>query len=201
MAKIPRHDATAVTLGRSLATFDSRYFVAGAYLLVAAQETDAYPALRRELQRREAINRDDYNEIAQIRSEDFDTLLAWMDASEARRQLLPISFNNGFSGPTWASSAAILASHGDLRGFDDAFQRMAAPSSVGNELQSMELQLKGFFRWPDNAPYFREWYQSIRPRLKSGQDQNGQLAFWLDEGKPFDPDYFASMPKPLTAAP
>ncbi|MBE2180979.1 MAG: hypothetical protein IAE97_10955 [Chthoniobacterales bacterium] len=200
-AKIPQLDRTTVALGRSLAKSDSRDFVAGAYLLVAAQDTESYATLRREILRRMEINGRDYDAVAQARSEDFGNILAWIDVDEARRQLLPISFQTRSFGPTWPDAAMTLACHGDLQGFDAVVQRMANPSTSDSERSSLSRTLKSFFRFPENLPSFLEWYQRNRPRLRSGRDHSGQLAFWLDEGQPFDSAYFSSMQGPAVPVP
>jgi hypothetical protein len=156
-------------------------------------------ALRREVLRRIRINVQEFNEVAQVRSNDFEILLYWLDPEKARKTLLPVSFASDSYEWTWSDSITVLASQGELRGFDHAFSHLA--SLFGDQRRNMEVQLRSYFRWPEHTPFFVEWYQSIRPRLKSGRGADGQVAFWLENGTPFDDKYFASMPKPVPGAP
>ena len=61
---VRRGDQAAIALGTSLIDRQSRLFVAGAYLLIAAQDVDAYPGIEREIRRRQQRNRDQYDASA-----------------------------------------------------------------------------------------------------------------------------------------
>ncbi|MEI6712519.1 MAG: hypothetical protein WCO60_02120 [Verrucomicrobiota bacterium] len=193
---IQKHDSAAIALGRSLIAPDSMKFVAGAYLLIAAQDTDFYPEIKKEILRRKARNLVGYDQIAQARSVDLDGILAWIDVKEARKQFLPLKFT-----PTATDTgtncitkgAHLFAALGDIAAVDSALQLIDDPSIPEDSRSYLTKDLLAMFRGPTELPKFRKWYQSVRSRLKSGRGQLGDCALWLDDGLPFDEAYFESM--------
>jgi hypothetical protein len=193
--RVRRGDKVAVELGRSLVTRESRRFVAGAYLLIAAQDVETYPQLEHEIRRRIQRNRDDYDAIAQTGSSHLDALLAWINADEARGRALstPVQTDSLSGGYLWSVNASILASHGDLAAFDSAARMLNSDTTPPAIRDSLITHVPRRFRWPPGARGFQQWYLGARSTLRSGRDDFGKLAFWLEEGTPFDSRYFESM--------
>ena len=194
---VRRGDAVAVALGTSLISPSSRRFVAGAYLLIAAQEVEAYPGIEREIHRRQQRNRDDYDAVAQCRSSDLDTLLAWINVDEARQRVLvtppPFSMSGMNAGFVWGTNAAIIASHGDLSGLDQVISMMSDDLMPPAARETLLAAIPHYFKWPGESRLFSTWYAAIHPRLRTGRDEFGGLVFWLDDGKPFDDTYRRSI--------
>jgi hypothetical protein len=197
---VKRGDEAAVALGRSLINPQSSLFVAGAFLLIAAQDVESYPQIEREILRRHQRNHDDYDAVAQARSSELDTLLAWVNVGEAQRRMLAAPLpsrlsreNRNGNGYAWGTDAAILASHGDLSGFDRADRIMSDEQAAASDRQVLSSVIPHYFKWPMESPLFSTWYAEVRPRLRAGRDEFGLLAIWLEDGKPFDDAYHRSI--------
>ena len=118
----------------------------------------------------------------------------WISYSAAAR--LPLNFYGKNAYEEWYNCVATLASKGDLTALDTTMRVITPPIMVGATLDSINPILERLLRWPHNRPGLVEWYWAVRPRLHSGRDELGGIAFWLDEGAPFDQNYLASMPRP-----
>lgn len=190
-------DKYAINLGRHLATPNSRHFVAGAFLLIAAQDTDSYPQIIAEVRRRKAVNRRDYDAVAQSRSESLDHLLEMMDPNWVKpaRKLHVDSETQKFGDEmmqlVW--NAANFAKAGDLSACDAAFRDWKDGHYSDVQARDLIQFITRYFRWPPRAQGFHEWYAHVRPQLHAREGGENGLEFWLEGGKPFDQRYQESM--------
>ncbi|MGV3533072.1 MAG: hypothetical protein ACO1QR_11940 [Chthoniobacteraceae bacterium] len=191
---VSRGDERVIALGRELVKSESRYFVTGAYLLIAAQAVEHYPDLKSEALRRQRGNDVAYDER---RFDELETVLAWVDPEVARSRLFEgIKMIGNIikgDGDGWVRGAWILASHGELTAFDLAVQRLDDPRVPAMMKQQLAEHVPSRFQWPGNSRRFAEWYMKHRQELRSGRDEFGRVVVWLADGSAFDQRYRDSM--------